>query len=67
MKRLGSAMTAADLEAWRDRHDLSLTKGAAALGVSRRQFMKYLRAETEIPETIALLAAAIDQISQKRP
>ena len=61
MKRTPSTMTAADLEAWKERHGYSHATGAEALGVSKRQMTYMLSGELPIPQTVALLCAAIDR------
>jgi predicted transcriptional regulator len=63
MKRVQSSMSATQLEAWRQRHGHSLTSGAEALGVSRRTFADYLAGSYSIPQTVALLCAALDRLT----
>jgi len=59
-------MTAGELQAWRESYSLSLTTGANALGVSRRQFAAYLSTEDAVPLTIAILCTAYDLLSARR-
>jgi len=53
-------MSAHDLELWRVRHELSLTTGSEALGISRRTFQNYLYAVSPIPQVVAMAAWGID-------
>ena len=66
MQRIPSTMTADELQAWREAYAQSLTMGAHALGVSRRQFAAYLSGEDPVPLTIAILCTAYDLLSARR-
>jgi hypothetical protein len=59
MKRTHSTMSAAELEAWRERHGLSKMAAARKLGLDVRQIYHYL-AGRRISKTVALLCQAID-------
>jgi len=63
MKQTYSTATAGELEAWRQRHDLTTDKAALALGLTRRTFAYYL-AGKPIPETVARLMRAIDALDR---
>jgi transcriptional regulator with XRE-family HTH domain len=66
MQRIPSTMTAHELQGWRERYQQSLTDGANALGLSRRQFASYLSGEHAVPLTIAILCSAYDLLSARR-
>ena len=59
-------MTATDLVAWFQRHDHTYESASAALGVSRAMFAYYLAGDRPIPQTVALLCAAIDRLAKRR-
>jgi transcriptional regulator with XRE-family HTH domain len=61
MKRTHSTMTAAELEAWRNRHSLTKEAAAAKLGISERMIYRYEGGQP-ISETVALLCHARDEI-----
>lgn len=54
-------MTAADLEAWLTRHNLTITDGARVLGISRSQMHRLLIGQCPIGKPIQSLCAAIDR------
>ena len=50
----GEIMPSADFRAWRERHRLSLSDAAAALGISRRMVAGYASGELPVPRTVML-------------
>jgi transcriptional regulator with XRE-family HTH domain len=60
MKRTHSSMSADELELWRKRHGLSKELAGEKLGVTGRTIYYYLQGRSPIPETVKLLAEAID-------
>jgi transcriptional regulator with XRE-family HTH domain len=46
---------------WRERHGHTIKTGAAALGLSTRQFSYYMSGQYPVPDTIAKLAGYLDR------
>ncbi len=66
MQRIHSTMTADEFKAWMDRHDHTWPSAGEALGVSPRHVGNY-RAGHPIPQTIALLCWAYDEMERLQP
>jgi hypothetical protein len=66
MKRTHSTMTAAQLEAWRKRHQLTKEGAAAKLRISIRLMYRYLSGELVISGPVAALCEAHDLIDDLR-
>ena len=53
-------MTSDDLRAWQARHGYTYNSAAAALGISRATYARYLAASGDLPRMLELACAAID-------
>jgi DNA-binding transcriptional regulator YiaG len=53
-------MTAADILAWRERHELSQTQAGALMGVGLRTWQKWEYAERQAPPPVVRLCRLID-------
>lgn len=67
LEQSGEAMTAEAFRNWRDRHGLSLSGAAEALGLSRRMVAYYDSGERLIPKTILLATQGYDATLTHRP
>ena len=56
----GKIMPASDFRHWLDRHGLSLSQAAEALGLSRRTIAYYVSGEQPIPKTVLLATEGYD-------
>lgn len=51
-----------NISVWHERHKHTLASGAAALGISRASYSKYLHMSPElVPRTVMLACAALDE------
>ena len=62
MQRIQSRMTGAGLESFIHRHGLTRRSAARSLGISERAIYFYLNGDTHIPQTLALLTKALDEL-----
>jgi transcriptional regulator with XRE-family HTH domain len=59
-KKETTPMTPADLIRWQERMGLTVTEGAAVLGVTRRAYQKWRKGENRIPAPIVKLTALLE-------
>ena len=67
MSGLIEIASAEDLAAWMRRMNLSLTAAADQLGRKRATISRYIKGESELPESICRHAAVIEAARRGRP
>jgi hypothetical protein len=67
MSALADISTAEELAAWMKRMNLSLTAAAEQLGRKRATIARYVRGETDLPESVARHAAVIEAARRGKP
>jgi transcriptional regulator with XRE-family HTH domain len=60
LEQKGEAMPAKEFRAWRERHKLSLSDAASALGLSRRTVAYYDQGQRIIPKVVWLATKGYD-------
>lgn len=67
MAQLNEISSPEELAAWMRRMNLTLTAAAEHLGRKRATIARYVKGETELPESIARQAAVIEAARRGRP